>query len=197
MLALMGIPGCGKTSLAKLIAARENIMFLPEPVESNPYLEDYYKDPSRYAFNMQVFLLHSMFKHTKQARKFNQCVLDASMHINDIFVEMQYTSGIMSHSDYATYNRLSATLHSMAAPPELVVYLRCSTKTAMERIQKRGRPSELGIPFEYWDKLNNTYENWYDSYFSSKKLVIEVDDIDFVDDENDEEYIIDSIMEWL
>jgi deoxyadenosine/deoxycytidine kinase len=194
---LIGVPGSGKTSLSKLLSVRENIPMLCEPVETNPYLNAYYESPRDYAFKMQVFLLHSMFKHTLKAQKYNQCVMDASMNINDIFVEVQHQNLTMDTKDYNTYKDLSSSLHKMVSKPDLVVYLQCSPETALKRIEKRGRESELAVPFEYWCHINEAYDYWYESYSGSKKICIPVDDIDFVADTSEEDFLIDEIMSHL
>jgi deoxyadenosine/deoxycytidine kinase len=92
---------------------------------------------------------------------------------------------------------VSDTYKSIIRPPDLVVYLQCSTNVAINRIIRRGRVSELKAPMEYWFQLNEAYEKWYNWYRGSKKILINVDDIDFVSDYEEEDYTIDSILESL
>lgn len=197
MISLIGTVGAGKSSLSKLLSVRERLPLFIEPVESNPYLVDYYKQPDRYAFNMQMFLLHRMFQQAQIAQNMRQCVMDMHMIGNDVFARLQYANNIMTKTDYETYCDISNTFKSMVKPPDLVVYLQCSTSVAVSRIMKRGRYSELNAPLSYWFDLNEIYESWYDNYQDSKKMLINVDNIDFVADDSDEDFILDAIMEYL
>lgn len=197
MIVLMGVPGAGKSSLSKLLSVREGLVLYPEPVDTNPYLSDYYKDPAKYAFNMQVFLLHKRFLQAMEAQHLTQCVMDMHMIGNDIFARLQHANNHMTKTDFGTYSELSKSFKSMVKPPDLVVYLQCSVRTAVDRIMIRSRKSELDAPISYWYDLNEIYERWYDSYLDSKKMLINVDDLDFVNDESEEDYVIDSIMEYL
>ncbi|MMZ43608.1 Deoxyadenosine/deoxycytidine kinase [compost metagenome] len=197
ILSIIGVPGSGKSSLAKAMSVREGLTLFPEPVESNPYLTDYYADPARYAFNMQVFLLHERYKQTLKALECKtKVIMDASMHVNDIFSIMQRKSGIMSETDFLTYKTLSQTLRLQAAEPGLVVYLKCRPETAVQRIMKRGRKSEFQAPLSYWYDINETYDEWFAEYTLAKKIEIPVDDLDFVADDSDEDFIIDTILEY-
>ncbi|MNH31764.1 Deoxyadenosine/deoxycytidine kinase [compost metagenome] len=137
-----------------------------------------------------------MFEHTLKA-KGQRCVMDASMNVNDIFVEVQHNTGIMSTRDYKVYRGLSESLRKLVTPPEIVVYLRCSPETAVKRIHTRGRSSELEVPFQYWCDLNDTYDYWYELYTSSKKMCLEVDNLDFISDTSEEDYALDCIFEYL
>lgn len=160
MIEILGVVGAGKSTLSEKIAARENLPLFPEPVETNPYLTDYYKNPHRHAFNMQIFLMHSRFQQALVAEKMAQCVMDASIRVNDIFSLLQYRTGIMNETDYAVYSDVSKTFRSMIMPPDLVVYLQCSPQVAVNRIMKRGRASELTASLQYWYDLNTVYEEW-------------------------------------
>jgi deoxyadenosine/deoxycytidine kinase len=194
---ILGTVGAGKSSLCRLLSVREQIPLFPEPVESNPYLNKFYENPSLYAFPMQIFLMHSRYKQHKEAEKLDRCIMDMSIYGNDIFAELQYKSGYMSADDFNTYMDVSNSLKSMLEPPKLVVYLQCSVSVAVKRIMKRGRPAELKAPLQYWYDLNEAYEKWYNSYNASKKILINVDNIDFVNNDEDEDYILDLIMEAL
>ena len=197
MIEIMGVVGAGKSTLSKLLSSRENLPLFPEPVESNPYLTEYYKEPEKYAFNMQLFLLHSRFRQALEAEKLPQCVMDASIRVNDIFSYLQFKTGIMNSIDYQVYSDISNTYKSMLMPPDLVVYLQCSPQVSVNRIMKRNRTSELVAPLQYWYQLNQVYEEWYEGYKDSKKICINVDTIDFVRQEDEEDYILDCILEAL
>lgn len=194
---ILGVVGAGKSTLCRLLSVREQIPMFPEPVETNPYLNKFYENPRQYAFPMQIFLMHSRYKQHKEAEKLDRCIMDMCIHGNDIFAGLQYKSGYMSADDYDTYMDVSNSLKATLEPPKLVVYLQCSVSVAVKRIMKRGRPAELKAPLQYWYDLNEAYENWYSSYNLSKKILINVDNIDFVNNDEDEDYILDLIMEAL
>ncbi|AYP68647.1 deoxyadenosine/deoxycytidine kinase [Exiguobacterium phage vB_EalM-132] len=191
---IMGTVGAGKSTLSNLLSGREGIKLLPEPVTSNPYLDDFYKDPVRNAFPMQVFLMHARFKQAKE-NEGKTCIMDMSIYGNDIFAGLMHNSGYMTEVDLNNYMAVSDSLKSMLDKPAMVVYLKCSVDTAVKRIMKRGRASELNAPLSYWYDLNNAYEQWYENYNDSKKIMIDVADLDFLTDEADEDYILDIIME--
>lgn len=180
-----------------MLAVREQLPLFPEPVESNPYLTKFYENPSRYAFAMQTFLLHARFKQAQEAQELDMCVMDMSMYGNDIFAQLQYKHKHMDMSDFMTYRDITRTFKGLVKPPKLMVYLQCSVQVAVQRIMKRGRSSELQATNQYWFDLNKEYENWYNNYSDSKKICINVDHLNYVDDHSDEDYIIDMIMEAL
>ncbi len=194
---ILGTVGAGKSSLAKLLSVREGITLFPEPVETNPYLEKFYENPKAFAFQMQIFLMHSRYKQAIEAQKLPRCIMDMSIYGNDIFALLMNFNGDISDEDYNTYRDLSNSLVALLEPPKLMVYLQCSPSVAVQRIMKRGRPSELKAPLEYWYNLNRSYEQWYEGYNLSKKIAINVDNIDFVAEEYEEDYILDMIMEAL
>lgn len=177
MIVIVGVPGVGKSTLGRILAEDLKWTLMPEPVEENPYLEGYYRKPEEYAFKMQTYLLHERYIQALEAQNSkNPCVLDASMHVNDIFSSLQYRTGIMPEADYNVYKALSSTLHSQVRPPDLIVYLRCPVSVAVKRILKRGRKAELRAPLQYWCDINIEYEEWFLSYSDGPKLAIDASD---------------------
>lgn len=174
---------------------REDITLFPEPVTTNPYLEKFYENPESCAFQMQVFLMHARYKQALEAQKLDRCIMDMSIYGNDIFEQLMYSNGYISRDDHVNYKEVSGSFKELLEPPKLMVYLQCSTPVAVNRIIKRGRPSELKANLEYWFNLNKSYERWYDNYNLGKKILINVEDIDFVSNESEEDYILDMIME--
>lgn len=192
---IVGAVGAGKSSLSKLLSVREGITLFPEPVRTNPYLDKFYEDPTSVATQMQIFLVHKRFKQAKEAEKLDKCIMDMSMYGNDIFAGLMHRNGDISDLDYSVYQDLSSTLKSLIEPPKLMVYLQVSPLVAIQRIIKRNRISELKAPLQYWFDLNMAYEQWFDSYDAGKKILINVDNVDFVLHEEEEDYMLDMIME--
>lgn len=196
MIVVQGVVGAGKSTLAKLLSSQAGIPLIQEPVTHNPYLAKFYKDQKRYVFQLQVYMLHAMFKSALEHRHMRS-VMDMSIYGNYVFAQMQNKEGIMSQDDFITYTDLFNTYRKVLDPPELMVYLRCSTDSAMKRIKKRGRDSESDVSYKYWNDLNSEYEDWYEKYLDSKKICIDVTDIDLVSDVSDEDYVVDMIMSYL
>jgi deoxyadenosine/deoxycytidine kinase len=192
---ILGAVGAGKSSLSKLLSVREDIILFPEPVKTNPYLEKFYEHPRSVAFQMQIFLLHARYKQAEQAQELDRCLMDMSMYGNDIFAGLMYRNGDISPQDYELYHDLSKSFKRLIPPPKLMVYLQVSPQVAVNRIMKRNRRSELKAPLEYWFDLNQAYEDWYETYDAGKKILINVDNVDFVSHEDEEDYILDIIME--
>jgi deoxyadenosine/deoxycytidine kinase len=121
--------------------------------------------------------------------------MDMSMYGNDIFAKLMWERREMSQQDYETYKDVSKSLQSLVEPPKLMVYLQCKPEVTVQRIMKRGRASELQAPLLYWFHLNRLYQEWYREYNLGKKILINVEDIDFISHEDEEDYILDLIME--
>jgi deoxyadenosine/deoxycytidine kinase len=169
----------------------------PEPVSSNPYLADFYNDPNKYAFPLQVFMLHQRFKQAQDARKHDICIMDTSIYGTDVFAFQMYENNSMSPRDYESYCDLSKSLKALLDPPELLVYLHCDPMETVNRIMRRNRQAELEAPLSYWYQLCRAFDVFYNHYEDSKKILIDVTDINFVMDDSDEDYILDMIMETL
>ena len=152
-----------------------------EPVAQNPYLEDYYKDISRWALNMEVFYLKQRFKNLLDILKSNETIIqDRSIYEGVyVFAENNRKMGNMDERDYTTFMELFQEMMSVVRPPELMVYLRASVPHLVENIQKRGRDYEQKIPIDYLQGLNTLYEDFIENKYKSNVLVVDVDNIDF------------------
>lgn len=197
MIIIQGTVGAGKTTLCEILKDRLNMEILPEPVENNPYLDLYYKQPHKYAFPMQVFFLHSRFKQMVSNPPDSSVIMDMSIYGNDIFVSTMYRMGYMSELDYNTYNMVSDTYKKLVEPPELMVYLKCSTQVAIQRLKYRNRGYESETSCGYWETLNWEYEKWYYQYSDSKKIMIDVTDIDIIKHPEMIDVLVDKIKKAL
>lgn len=184
---IAGNIGSGKSSLTTRLA--KNFQFMPyfESVDNNPYLEDFYKDMSRWSFHLQVYFLSSRFNQQNQIEKANQSmVMDRTIYEDaEIFARNLNQMGFLDDRDYKNYVALYEEMTSFLKVPDLLVYLRASVPTLVRQIQQRGRSYESSISIDYLEKLNELYEDWVTRYDKGPKLIIETDDLDFVKNEED------------
>ncbi|HRK73764.1 MAG TPA: deoxynucleoside kinase, partial [Rhodothermales bacterium] len=166
-----------------------------ERVEDNPYLADFYADMRRWSFNLQVFFLSSRFNQQQEIENLPHSVVqDRSIYEDaEIFARNLYEMALMSQRDYENYTELFQIMTSYLTPPHLLVYLRASVPTLVEHIQSRGREFESNISIDYLKRLNELYEDWVDRYHVGPKLIINVDDLDFVNHEEGRAEIISQI----
>ncbi|AOX43728.1 deoxyadenosine/deoxycytidine kinase [Spiroplasma sp. NBRC 100390] len=165
---LAGVVGVGKSTVSKMLGKKHQYMVMDEPVEENPYLDQYYADPKDMAFKMQVYMIMARSKQLKQAKITSNIIFDRSILEDPIFVDVLYELGYMNNTDYKVYKEfydvvvLQSLYLDENIKPELVVYLRVDPEIAMERIIKRGRASEQNVNSAYWTLLNRKYEEWYE-----------------------------------
>jgi len=198
-LVLAGNIGAGKSTLVGLLAERLGFRPYFEPVAENPYLEDFYADMGRWAFNSQLYFLnHRLRSHRALSHDPWSVVQDRSVYEDaEVFARNLHEQGTMSDRDWETYEGLYRTLIGLLPPPDLVVYLRCSVPTLKARIAKRGRDFEASIPDDYLAGLNSLYENWLECFDLAPVLVVPGDHLDFVSDSKDLNAVIASIEERL
>lgn len=196
-ISIAGNIGSGKSSLTKKIA--EQFDFTPyfESVDDNPYLQDFYGDMKRWSFNLQVYFLSHRFKTHKEILMNEKSVIqDRSIYEDvEIFAKNLHTMGNMSDRDYANYRQLFAEMTYFLKPPDLLVYLKANTETLVKQIQKRGRVFEKDINVSYLELLNESYEEWISNYNLSPILIIPSDNLDFVQNAPDYDFIIDLIKQ--
>ena len=192
---IAGNIGAGKTTLTKLLAKNYKWSAHYEDVENNPYLNDFYNDMPRWSFNLQVYFLNSRFKQILDIRKTGKTVIQDRSIYEDayIFAPNLHAMGLMSSRDFDNYFQLFQLMSSLIDPPELLIYLRASVPTLVNQIQKRGREYESSIRLDYLKRLNERYEAWIESYTASPLLIIDVDNINFIDKKEDLSFVIDKI----
>lgn len=185
-IAVAGNIGAGKSSLTALLGKNFGWETYYESVDDNPYLSDFYEDMRRWSFNLQIYFLSSRFKHQKVLMDLeNSLVQDRTIYEDvEIFAKNLHEMGLMSDRDYQNYCSLFDEMASYLKAPDLLIYLRADVPTLVKQIQQRGREYENTIRIEYLERLNRLYEDWIDSY-EHEKLVIDTDDIDFVNNPED------------
>jgi hypothetical protein len=185
--AIAGNIGAGKTTLTKLLAKHYRWTPQFEDVLENPYLEDFYTDMERWSFNLQVYFLNSRFRQVLEIRESGQKIIQDRTIYEDanIFAPNLHSMGLLSQRDFDNYSSLFDLMEQLVSPPDLLIYLRSSISNLVSQIHKRGRDYENTISIDYLSRLNERYEAWVHGYDKGNLLIIDVDDIDFVNNPED------------
>lgn len=194
-IAIAGNIGAGKTTLTALLAKHYKWDAHFESVEDNPYLDDFYNEMERWSFNLQVFFLNSRFEQILKIQQSGKDIIQDRTIYEDakIFAPNLHAMGLLTNRDFQNYSKLFELMENLVTPPDLLVYLRADIKTLVGQIHKRGREYESSINIDYLSRLNERYEAWITSYDKGKKLIINIDDLDYVSNPEDLGNIIDSI----
>ena len=191
---IAGNIGCGKTTLTRMLA--EHYGWTPkfEAVTYNPYLEDYYKNISRWSYSLETYFLAQRFKDVLEIAKSKDVIVQDRTIMEGvyIFVANNKAMGNLSDRDYDTYMQLFSLMMSMVREPDLLIYLKTSVPKLVEQIQLRGRDYEKSMSIEYLTNLNDLYDKWIASY-KGKVLTIEADGLDFEHRPEDFSMITDKI----
>lgn len=183
-IAIEGVIGAGKTSFARILAERMSARLVLEKFEENPFLEDFYIDPERYAFQTQLYFLLSRYRQQmelKQVDLFSNLLVSDYMFDKDkLFAHLN-----LNEKEFILYNLIAQLLEKEIPKPDLVVFLQASTDRLMQNIKQRGRSYERDISREYIESLNQIYNEYFYRYKDSPLLIINTNDIDFVHNEND------------
>ena len=182
--AVAGNIGAGKTELVGFLCRRYGLKPFFEPNDTNPYLEDFYKDMKGFAFRSQIyFLTHKFRLHRLLEKEAGTVVQDRTIYEDaQIFAKNLYRQKAIDERDWKTYSELYQTISSALAPPDLMIYLKCPVKTLKERIRIRGREMERDIPTAYLTRLNDLYEEWFAHYDLSPVVTLSTDRLDYLTD---------------
>ncbi len=193
--AIAGNIGAGKTTLTKLLAKHYRWEPHYESVDENPYLDDFYGSMERWSFNLQVYFLNSRFRQILEIRESGKNIIQDRTIYEDarIFAPNLHAMGLMTNRDFNNYESLFELMEKLVTPPDLLIYLRASIPTLVGQIHKRGRDYENSISIDYLSRLNERYEAWITKYKKGKLLIIDVDNLDFVDNPEDLGSVIDKI----
>ena len=185
-IAIAGNIGAGKSTLTGLLAQHFGWQAFYESVDDNPYLADFYEDMLRWSFNLQIYFLSSRFRHQKDMlQKEISLIQDRTIYEDvEIFAKNLHQMSLMSDRDFNNYEALFHEMSYYLRPPDLLIYLRAQVPTLVRQIQQRGREYENSIRIDYLERLNNLYEDWIGRY-PHEKLIIDTDDLDFVNDKED------------
>ncbi|UCF60437.1 MAG: deoxynucleoside kinase [Anaerolineaceae bacterium] len=197
--AVAGNIGVGKSSLVELLSARLGWEPFYEPVGENPYLADFYQDMRTWSFQSQVFFLTRRLRAHRQLLDHpTSAIQDRTVYEDaEIFAHNLYLQEHIAERDYQTYRELYQVLSQFLPPPDLVVYLRATVDTLVQRIANRGRDYEQQIEREYLTRLNSLYESWIENFTLCPVLTVPADDLNYVAYDSHLDLIVSKIEEKL
>ena len=191
-IAIEGTIGVGKTSLAGILGDRLEAKLILEEFEENPFLVEFYKDSDRFAFQTQLFFLLSRYRQQQQLQQtdlFTKTLISDYMFVKDrLFAALN-----LDDKEMSLYNAVARILEKNVASPDMVIFLQSDTDRLMQNIKLRGREYEKLIDWKYIDALNQMYNEYFFRYDDCPLLIINTNDIDFVNNKNDLEDIIEFI----
>ena len=194
-IAIAGNIGAGKTSLTELLAKHYAWEAHFEDVIDNPYLDDFYNHMERWSFNLQIYFLKSRFQQFLNIKNGKKTIVQDRTIYEDahIFAPNLKSMGLMNQRDFKNYQELFELMESLIKGPDLLIYLRSSIPNLVNKIHKRGREFENSISIDYLSRLNERYEAWTSTYDKGKIIIIDVDDIDFVENKEDLNKVISKV----
>ncbi len=194
-LAVSGNIGSGKTTLTEKLAKHYGWSAEFETVDDNPYLPDFYEDMKRWSFHLQVYFLNSRFNQIKKIQESTISTIQDRTIYEDayIFAANLYKSNLLSERDYANYKSLFDSMIAHVKAPDLLIYLKADIPKLVGQIEKRGRTYETAMRIDYLKNLNSHYEEWIAGYKEGKLLIIDVNNLDFVERASDFSFIVEKI----
>lgn len=192
-IAIEGNIGSGKTTLAKMISGEFNANLILERFNDNSFLPKFYKDPEKYAFPLEMSFLADRYQQLKSEGSSQD--LFKSFTIADYFIDKSliFAKNNLQKDEFLLYSRLFEIINSSLPKPELIVYLYNSVERVLDNIKQRGRSYEQDIRYEYLDKIQEGYFNYFKHYKNSRILIIDTRNIDFVENKKDYEKLITAI----
>jgi|TARA_B110000196_G_scaffold303779_1_gene299907 deoxyadenosine/deoxycytidine kinase len=188
-IAIEGPIGVGKTSLAELLSKELGARLVLEDFEDNPFLPDFYNDPERFGFQTQLFFLLQRYRQQQDLRQvdmFQKLLITDYMFVKDrLFASLN-----LEDKEMHLYDTVATLLERNIIKPDLVIYLQADTDVLMKNIEKRGRNMERNVTWEYIDALNQVYTEYFFRYQGTPLVIINTNNIDFVENENDLKEVI-------
>ena len=196
---IAGNIGVGKTTFTKLVSEKMNLTPYYESVHDNPYLSDFYSDMDRWSFNLQIYFLQHRFRHHIEIMNNNNGVIQDRTIYEDvsIFAYNLHQMGTMSKRDWETYKTLFDNMAQFLRKPNLIIYLKASTDTLINRIKNRNRDYEKDISKAYLHRLNIYYKKWFSKPNDFNVLEINTNNFNIFTDSDKFDKICDDIKNKL
>jgi|TARA_B110000263_G_C15229481_1_gene473902 deoxyguanosine kinase len=192
--AIEGSIGVGKTSLANLISERLGAKLVLESFEDNPFLSDFYEDPERFAFQTQLWFLLQRYQQQQDLRQvdmFHNLIITDYMFVKDrLFASLN-----LKEKEMSLYDTVANMMERNVIHPDLVIFLQADTNTLMRNIARRGRDFEKNMSEDYIDALNQVYNEYFFRYQNTPLVIINTNNIDFVNNDGDLEEVINYIRQ--
>lgn len=183
-IAVEGVIGVGKTSFAEILGEKLSARVVLEKFEENPFLEDFYEDAERYAFQTQLYFLLSRYRQQMELAQvdlFHKLLISDYMFVKDkLFAHLN-----LDEKEIVLYNLIAKLLEKEIPKPDLVIFLQANTDRLISNIRRRGRSYERSISREYIESLNQIYNEFFFRYKDSPLIIINTNEIDFVNNEDD------------
>lgn len=194
-LAVSGNIGSGKTTLTEKLAKHYGWRAEFEAVDQNPYLPDFYEDMKRWAFHLQIYFLNSRYNQIRKIQESPLSTIQDRTIYEDayIFAANLYKSKLLTERDYWNYKTLFDSMIKHVKAPDLLIYLKADIPKLVGQIEKRGRTYETAMRIDYLKNLNSHYEDWIGNYKEGKLLIVDVNDLDFVERPEDFSFIVEKI----
>lgn len=205
MIVLAGTIGAGKSSLTAMLSEHLGSQAFYESIEDNEVLPLFYANPEQYAFLLQIYFLNKRFDSIKQAMQDDNNVLDRSIYEDSLLFHLNADLGRATDTEVKVYDELLANMMeelpyaAHKKHPDLLVHIRVSFETMLDRIEKRGREYEqLSFDpslYDYYKELNTRYDQWFEDYNESPKIQIDGDKLNFVEDAEARDIVLQMIDE--
>ena len=184
--------GVGKTSLSNKLALEWDADLVLENVDDNPFLSKFYKNPREVSLQTQLYFL---LTRTRQVQAFKQQDIFSNARVSDFMLQKDrlFAQVTLNNEEYDLYDQLYSYMTVDIPKPDLIIYLQAPINTLIKRIKKRGRDFEKYIDAEYLERLNAMYLKFFNTYNASPLLIVNAEDIDFINNENDYKNLLDKI----
>lgn len=186
--------GAGKTTLAGKIATQFNANLVLEHFADNPFLPKFYKEPEKYSFPLELSFLASRYKQLKEELVPQN--LFKSFTVADYYFmkSLVFAASTLTGDEYNLYRQIFYIIYGSLPKPDIYVYLHLNPEKLIRNIEKRGRTYEKSITKEYLQKIQDSYFSFFKQNPENKYLVIDVNDLDFVENESHYSKIIDTVF---
>ena len=184
--------GVGKTSLANKLALEWDAELVLENVDDNPFLSKFYKNSIQVSFQTQLYFL---LTRTRQVQALKQRDIFATARVSDFMLQKDrlFAQVTLNNEEYDLYDQLYSYMTVDIPKPDLLIYLQAPVDILLQRIKKRGRDFERYITKDYLEKLNSVYLKFFSTYNGSPLLIVNAEDIDFVNNQKDYSNLLDKI----